>query len=134
MIYLLDTNIVSYIIKAQDVKLVDKFELAAKTATLGVSSITTAELYYGVKKKNSQKLKQAVDTFLSPLQVFEFDQSASAIYGDIRSDLESRGLVIGGYDLLIAAHAINLQATLITNNAKEFERVVGLPVENWVQY
>jgi tRNA(fMet)-specific endonuclease VapC len=134
LIYLLDTNIVSYIIKAQDVRLVDRFELAAKTATLGVSSITTAELYYGVKKKNSQKLKHAVDTFLSPLQVFEFDQSASAIYGDIRSDLESRGLVIGGYDLLIAAHAINLQATLITNNTREFERVVGLPVENWVEY
>lgn len=132
MIYLLDTNIVSYIIKAQDTRLIDKFEQAAKTATIGVSSITTAELYYGVKKKNSQKLKQAVDAFLSPLQVFEFDQSASAVYGDVRSDLESRGSVIGSYDMLIAAQALSLQATLITNNTREFERVADLKLENWV--
>lgn len=132
MIYLLDTNIVSYIIKAQDTRLIDKFEQAAKTATIGVSSITTAELYYGVKKKNSQKLKQAVDAFLSPLQVFEFDQSASAVYGDVRSDLESRGAVIGSYDMLIAAHSLSLRTTLITNNTREFERVAGLIVENWV--
>jgi len=132
LIYLLDTNIVSYIIKAQDTRLIDKFEQAAKTAIIGVSSITTAELYYGVKKKNSQKLKQAVDAFLSPLRVFEFDQSASAVYGDLRTDLELKGLIIGSYDMLIAAHALSLQATLITNNTREFERVTGLLVENWV--
>lgn len=132
MIYLLDTNIVSYIIKAQDTRLIDKFEQAAKTATIGVSSITTAELYYGVKKKNSHKLKQAVDAFLSPLQVFEFDQRASAVYGDVRTDLELKGSIIGSYDMLIAAHALSLKATLITNNTREFERVMGLIVENWV--
>ena len=132
MIYLLDTNIVSYLIKAQDGKLIDKLEAASSQATIGVSSITTAELYYGVKKKNSQRLQQAVDAFLSPLKVYEFDKPASAIYGDIRSDLEARGLVIGGYDMLIAAHAVSLQATLITNNTREFERVAGLSLENWV--
>ena len=133
MIYLLDTNIVSYLVKAQDFRLIDEFERAAKTATIGISSITSAELYYGVKKKNSPKLTLAVETFLSPLHIFEFDQQASAIYGDVRTALEHKGTLIGSYDMLIAAHALSLNATLITNNVREFARVSGLNVENWVK-
>jgi tRNA(fMet)-specific endonuclease VapC len=130
--YLLDTNIVSYLIRTQDLTLIDKFEQVSKSAVIGVSSITAAELYYGVKKKNSTKLKASVDLFLSPLTVFAFDAQAALIYGDIRTDLESKGLIIGAHDLFIAAHAISLQATLVTNNVREFERVLGLSLENWV--
>lgn len=133
MIYLLDTNIVSYLGKAQDFELIDKFEQAAKTATIGISSITSAELYYGVKKKNSSKLTLAVETFLSPLNIFEFDQQASAVYGDVRTALENKGTLIGSYDMLIAAHALSLNAILITNNVREFARVSGLTIENWAE-
>jgi tRNA(fMet)-specific endonuclease VapC len=133
LIYLLDTNIVSYLVKAQDFRLIDKFEQAAKTASIGISSITSAEIYYGVKKKNSPKLSSAVEAFLSPLRIFEFDQLASANYGDVRTALENKGTLIGSYDMLIAAHALSLNATLITNNVREFARVSGLNVENWVK-
>jgi tRNA(fMet)-specific endonuclease VapC len=132
LIYLLDTNIVSYLIKTQDLALVDKFEQTSKFAVIGVSSITAAELYYGVKKRNSLKLKTAVDLFLSPLTVFTFDAQAAFFYADIRTELESKGLPIGAHDLFIAAHAISLQAILVTNNTREFERVIGLSLENWV--
>jgi tRNA(fMet)-specific endonuclease VapC len=130
--YLLDTNIVSYLIKTQDLTLIDQFEQASTSAVIGISSITAAELYYGIKKKNSAKLKASVDLFLSPLTVFNFDAKAALIYGDIRTDLELKGLPIGAHDLLIAAHAISLQAILVTNNMREFERVIGISLENWV--
>lgn len=129
--YLLDTNIVSYLIKTQDLTLIDRFEEISKSAIIGISSITAAELYYGIKKKNSAKLKASVDLFLSPLTVFAFDAQAALIYGDIRTDLELKGLPIGAHDLLIAAHAISLKSTLVTNNMREFERLAGITVENW---
>lgn len=120
-------------VKAQDFELIDKFEQAAKIATIGISSITSAELYYGVKKKNSSKLTLAVETFLSPLNIFEFDQQASAVYGDVRTALKNKGTLIGSYDMLIAAHALSLNAILITNNVREFARVSGLTIENWAE-
>lgn len=131
MIYILDTNIISYIIKNQDYSLIDKFEKISKNHTIGVSSITIAELYYGVKKKGSQKLEVLVNEFLLPLQRYSFDENAAFEYGDIRTNLESQGNIIGPNDLLIAAHAKSLDAILITNNIKEFERVENLVLENW---
>jgi len=71
--------------------------------------------------------------FLLPLEIVEFDQSAAIIYGSIRSDLESRGLVIGSMDMLIAAHALSLNLILVTNNIQEFSRVPMLALENWVK-
>ncbi len=70
--------------------------------------------------------------FLSEIQVVPFDANAAREYGDIRADLEKRGLIIGGNDMLIAAHAKSLNLTLITNNQREFERVKGLKLENWL--
>lgn len=132
MIYILDTNIISYIIKNRDFSLIDKFETIAKEHTIGVSSITVAELYYGVRKRGSQKLEVLVNEFLLPLERYSFDEKAAFEYGNIRANLESKGNTIGSNDLLIAAHTKSLNAVLITNNIKEFHRVENLSLENWV--
>lgn len=129
---MLDTNIISYIIKNKDYSLVDKFESLSKKHTIGVSSITIAELYYGVRKKESQKLEVLVNEFLLPLQRYAFDEHAAFEYGKIRVDLETKGEIIGSNDLLIAAHAKSLDCVLITNNTKEFKRVENLVIEDWV--
>jgi len=128
---MLDTNIISYIIKNRDFKLIDKFESVSMTDTIAVSSITVAELFYGVKKKQSQKLEIAVREFLFPLEKLAFDENAALSYGEIRAVLESRGEVIGANDMFIAAHAASIGAILITNNMREFKRVKNLKLENW---
>nr|WP_122951260.1 type II toxin-antitoxin system VapC family toxin [Bathymodiolus thermophilus thioautotrophic gill symbiont] len=132
MIYMLDTNIISYLIKSHDEMLVRKFEVVSQYDLVVISSISVAELRYGVKKKQSKNLETVVNNFLHPLEQKDFDESSAIIYGDIRVDLEKRGRVIGALDMLIAAHAKSLGATIVTNNTKEFDRVVGLKVENWV--
>jgi tRNA(fMet)-specific endonuclease VapC len=132
LIYLLDTNIVSYIIKYNDLVLIDRFEQVSKHSVIGISSVTVAELDYGVKKRNSERLMLAVKQFLSPLKVYAFDDYSAGYYGDLRVELERKGQVIGSHDMLIAAHALSLDATLVTNNTREFERVNGLRLENWV--
>lgn len=71
--------------------------------------------------------------FLISLEIVEFDQAAATIYGAIRSDLESRGLIIGAMDILIAAHALSLGVTLVSNNMREFSRIGNLSLENWAQ-
>ncbi len=128
---MLDTNIISYIIKNRDFKLIDKFESVSMNDTIAVSSITVAELFYGVKKKQSQKLEIAVREFLFPLEKLAFDENAALSYGEIRAVLESRGEVIGANDMFIAAHAASIGAILITNNMREFKRVKNLKLENW---
>ena len=98
-----------------------------------ISSISVSELYYGVHK--SQMLErnlQALALFLAPLNIVDYDEKASIEYGKIRSALESSGKTIGSLDMLIAAHAKSMGVTLVTNNTKEFERVHGLKLENWV--
>lgn len=132
MIYILDTNIISYIIKNKEFSLIDKFETISKEHRIGVSSITVAELYYGVRKKDSQKLEALVSEFLLPLERYSFDENAAFEYGKIRVNLESKGNIIGPNDLLIAAHTKSLDAVLVTNNVKEFNRVENLVVENWI--
>ncbi len=129
---MLDTNIVSYVIKNRDFSLIDKFEQMSVDSTISVSSITVAELFYGVKKKQSKKLEVAVREFLLPLEKLCFDENAALHYGEIRALLESNGEVIGANDMFIAAHAKSVNAVLVTNNTKEFERVQGLQFENWV--
>ena len=93
MIYILDTNIISYVIKNRDFSLIDKFETISKEHRIGVSSITVAELYYGVRKKDNQKLEALVSEFLLPLERYSFDENAAFEYGKIRVNLESKGIL-----------------------------------------
>ncbi len=132
MNYMLDTNIISYLIKNRDFKLINKFEQISENATICVSSITVAELFYGVKKRKNQKLEIAVRELLYPLEKVSFDENSALIYGDIRTELERNGEIIGSYDMLIAAHAKSIAAILVTNNMSEFKRVKNLKLENWV--
>ena len=132
MKYLLDTNICIYIIKQNPASVVKKFATLT-LGNIGISSITFAELMYGVEKsqhRNTNKL--ALEEFALPLEIIPFDENAAAQYGTIRSSLEKRGTPIGALDFLIAAHALSIKATLITNNKKEFERVPNLKAENWI--
>jgi tRNA(fMet)-specific endonuclease VapC len=133
MQYLLDTNICIYLIKQKPPKVLAKFKTFA-LSDIGISSITVAELEYGVfKSQQQEKNRSALMQFLIPLEIIDFDQAAATVYGEIRSDLERRGLVIGAMDTLIAAHALSLGVTLVSNNVREFARVGNLSLENWVE-
>lgn len=129
--YLLDTNICIYVIKRRPVEVLTKFNNAA--GYLAISSITLAELLHGVEKsQHLNKNLQAVEDFCSRLDVISYDDKAAAHYGEIRAELERAGTPIGVNDLHIAAHARSLGTTLVTNNMKEFARVDGLRVRNWL--
>lgn len=128
---MLDTNICIYIIKNKPIAVSKKFK-KYKMGELCISSICASELYYGACKSQHQKKNiSALQRFLSPLDIMQYDLDASIEYGKIRANLEKQGNIIGGLDLLIAAHAKSLKAILITNNTKEFDRVTGLKVKNW---
>ena len=129
---MLDTNICIYIIKQKPEAVLARFR-AFQVGDVGISTITLAELQYGAMKsarpkQNRENLKE----FVAPLDVASFDNAASEAYGEIRVALEKSGRPIGAMDLLIAAHALSLDARLVTNNEKEFKRVRGLRVENWI--
>ncbi len=132
MIYVLDTNIISYIIRNRDFSLLDKFEEYSKSHQIAVTSVTVAELFYGIKKKNSHKLQMLVNEFLLPLEKLQFDENSALEYANIRVDLEKKGNIIGSNDLLIASIVKSQNAVLVTNNEREFNRIDGLRVENWV--
>lgn len=129
---LLDTNICIYIIKKKPPGVLKKLAAHAMS-DVGISSITVAELVYGVEKSSlPDKNRDALDEFLSPFEIMPFDDRAAEVYGRIRTLLERKGTPIGSMDMLIAAHALSLGVTLVTNNAKEFKRVPHLQVANWV--
>ena len=131
MAYLLDTNICVYVIRGRRHEALARFAQHA-LADLMVSSVTAAELYFGIEKSDYREDNLAVlDNFLAPLVLAPFGGAASKVYGRIRVDLERRGLPIGPLDTLIAAHALSLDAVLVTNNVREFARVPGLRLENW---
>lgn len=133
MRFLLDTNICIYIIKKKPKQVIDMF-LTLPIGSVGISSITLAELQYGIAKSiNVEKNREALEKFLTPFEVLDFDQNAANCYGDIRAELERRGTPIGSLDMLIAAHARSLDVILVTNNEKEFVRIVDLKIENWVK-
>ena len=133
MKYLLDTNICIYIIKQKPAWVRGKFNSLPINA-VGVSSITSSELYYGVSKsRNASQNRQALAQFLSPLYVAPYDEMAASFYGDLRAELEKSGNIIGSLDMLIAAHALSLGVSLVTNNQREFQRVAGLLLENWAE-
>lgn len=133
MKYLLDTNICIYLVKAKPISVLQQFQACA-IGDIAVSSITVAELTFGVQKSQQVRLNErALEQFLLPLTVAEFDYQAATVYGTLRARLEQQGTPIGALDMLIAAHALSLQVALITNNVKEFKRVPGLHVVNWVR-
>jgi len=129
--YLLDTNTCIYIINRRPAKVFEHFA-GLHVGEIAISSITGAELTFGVAKSGSQRNQLALDKFLAPLEILPFDEAAMRRYGILRSDLERQGTPIGALDLLIAAHALALGATLVSNNLREFRRVKGLSLENWL--
>lgn len=131
MKYLLDTNICIYIIKKNSQSVLDKFQ-SLTLGEIGISAITVAELEYGVyKSQKQQQNREALATFLIPLQIISYDIQATQVYAQLRGELEKKGTVIGAMDMLIASQAISLQVTLVTNNLKEFSRIPNLLLENW---
>ncbi len=133
MKYLLDTNICIYIIKNKPPEVRQRFN-SLIIGDVGVSSITVAELQFGIQKSQyGSKNQEALNQFLTPLEIVPFDRKAATSYGLIRVLLESNGTPIGALDTLIAAHAFSLDCVLVTNNESEFRRVSGLSVENWVK-
>ena len=132
MKWMLDTNICIALIKQQLSQLLRNLN-ARKVGDVGISSITLTELEFGVAKNVQQeKNKAALEEFVIPLEIAPFDVAAAQFYGVVRTSLETRGTPIGSLDTLIAGHALSLGITLATNNAKEFRRVPGLTLENWL--
>jgi tRNA(fMet)-specific endonuclease VapC len=132
MRYLLDTNICIYVINARPALVLERFR-QEPVGQIGVSSVSAAELAYGVNKGGSSRNEEALRLFLAPLTIVPFDEDVIWTYGKIRTDLEKRGMPIGAMDTMIAAHALSMNLTLVTNNVREFERVQGLRLENWAQ-
>lgn len=128
--FLLDTNTCIYIINKRPPQVEAVFR-RYRTGEIGASSITVAELAYGVTKSGSARNRAALEHFLLELELMPFDEAAAWHYGDLRTTVEKRGTPIGALDQQIAAHALVLGVTLVTNNVREFERVEGLKVENW---
>ena len=130
--FLLDTNICIYIIKEKPSQVLEKFE-QIEPHKLGISIITLAELEYGAAKSmNPAKNYQVIEDFITYLDFFNWDRQASHIYGELRATLTRQGTPIGILDTQIAAHCLSLNRVLVTNNVREFERVPGLKVKNWV--
>jgi len=129
--YMLDTNIVIYVIKRRPIEVLDIFN--RHVGQMCISSITLAELLHGAEKSARIEHNLAVvEDFVSRLSVMEYDTKAASQYGDIRATLERKGTSIGVNDLHIAGHARSQALTLVTNNIAEFERVEGLRLANWV--
>ena len=132
MRYLLDTNMVSDLVRNPQGK------VAARIAHVGEESICTsiivaAELRYGAARRGSARLLAQLLTVLEALEILPFETPAEITYGDLRARLEAAGKTIGANDMLIAAHAVSLGHTIVTDNEREFSRVDGLPFENWLR-
>jgi tRNA(fMet)-specific endonuclease VapC len=130
MKYLLDTDICIYLINERPKGVLARFR-QREIGDIGVSTVTVSELAYGVARTESARNRAALDAFLLPLEIVSYDLSAALCYGAVRADLAKRGRPIGPLDTQIAAHALSLSVTLVTNNVREFSRVKGLSVETW---
>ena len=131
MLYMLDTNICSYIIRNRPESIKEKLQEVEQEHTIALSSIVVSELLYGAKKKGSLKLLKIVRAFVDNFVIFDYSKVSAEFYATVRTDLEAKGKIIGANDLLIASHALSQKATLVTNNTREFERVEGLILEDW---
>lgn len=130
--YLLDTNIVSDVVRHPEGRVQQKIAVVSPVAVV-TSIVVAAELRFGLERRWSERLARRLDIVLSPMPVLPWAAGADLAYARIRADLERRGVTIGANDLFIAAHALSLGATLVTDNVREFGRVEGLVVENWLR-
>ena len=132
MKYLLDTNICIYLIKEKPPEVLACFT-ALKPNQVFLSAISVFELHFGVEKSQASKRNlAALEQFLRPMTVLDFTTKEAKYAAKIRADLQRKGAPIGAYDIQIAATALAHGLTVVTNNTSEFERVVGLKLENWV--
>jgi tRNA(fMet)-specific endonuclease VapC len=132
MKYLLDTNICIYIIKKKPEEVIKRF-LKMKPDSIGISSITVSELYYGVAKSSKPNENTiALEQFILPLSVINYNKEDSIAYGKLRARLEQKGKLIGAMDMLIAAQALSRDLILVTNNGREFKKIEELSTENWI--
>jgi tRNA(fMet)-specific endonuclease VapC len=132
MRYLLDTNAISNMIRFPDGNAASRVA-RLRGGDLGTSIVVSAELKYGYLRKGSKRLESVVEGLLAGLEIAAWDKPADRAYAELRSDLEDRGKTIGQNDMLIAAHALALNVVLVTDNVREFSRVLGLRVENWLR-
>lgn len=131
MKYLLDTDICSYIIKKRPQSVIDKFK-SIPLGDIGISVITVCEFESGIPgSSNPEKLRSAIDTFLSPFSIVDYQQSDAIAFGKIDYFLQSKGIPIGDMDTLIASQALSRGLILITNNVKHYSRVPGIIYEAW---
>ena len=128
--YMLDNNICIYVINARPPTVLARFRQES-LGSIGISSVTAAELAFGVAKSGSTRNREALEMFLAPLEVMPFDASAIWHFGELRAGLERRGQPIGALDTMIAAHALASNTILVANNTREFTRVPGLRLKNW---
>jgi len=132
MRFMLDTDSCIALIKRKPAKMLDKLTSHAP-GDIGLSTVTLAELRYGVAKSaQKERNNQALDEFLLPLEIADFDEMSAGAYGEVRAALEKAGTPIGPLDTQIGAHALSLGAVLVTRNTREFRRVPGLAVEDWL--
>lgn len=133
MTYMLDTNICIYAMKNKPERVLKRLK-EELNGGICISAITLAELEYGMKHSSDPaRNEQALLRFLVPLSILPFGATAASEYGEIRAYLQSQGTPIGPLDMLIAGHAKAENLILVTNNVREFERVSGLEIENWVE-
>jgi len=126
---MLDTDSVSYAIRGAG-RVADQI-VTHPPSELCISAITLAELRYGAERRGSRKLHRAIESFAGSVRVVAFDGECAVTYGRIGAKLAARGEVIGETDTLIAAHALTLSVTLVTNNERHFSRVPALRIVNW---
>jgi len=132
MRFMLDTDSCIALIKRKPAKMLDKLTSHAP-GDIGLSTVTLTELRYGVAKSAQKETNaSALDEFLLPLGIADFDETAADAYGEVRAALEKAGTPIGPLDTQIGAHAFSLGAVLVTHNTREFRRVPGLAVEDWL--
>ena len=130
---MLDTNICIALINQKSAKVLAQLK-QYKVGEVCISAVTLAELQYGAaKSKHQHKNADALQQFILPLEVAAFDESATNAYGELRAYLEMQGTPIGALDMMIAAHALSLNVKLVTNNTKEFKRVLGLELLDWLR-
>jgi tRNA(fMet)-specific endonuclease VapC len=132
MLRLLDTDTIIYILKRRPPDVAARFEKLSPE-DVAISAVSVAELMFGAEKSQQPgRARRAVERIAEVLRVVPFDEGAARTYGKVRAHLERGGTPIGALDTLIAAHALSVRATLVTNNTREFARVPGLKLENWV--
>jgi tRNA(fMet)-specific endonuclease VapC len=132
LVYLLDTNVVSDLVRAPQGRAATQVRMVGDSAVC-TSIVVAAELRYGAAKKGSPRLTAQLEAVLQALPVVAFEAPADATYGRLRAELEKAGQPIGGNDLLIAAHAVTLGHTLVSDNERELVRVTGLRCVNWLR-